>query len=81
MRGFLRSRKAIGETAGFVTFVTDTTTDRILGCHVVGPEAGNLIHEAVRAAPGAVPGSAVYLDAEAARTCSTTARRRRSTAS
>lgn len=33
---------AINETAGFMTFVTDVTTDRILGCHIVGPELGNL---------------------------------------
>ncbi len=47
--------KAIGETAGFVTFVTDTTTDRILGCHIVGPDAGNLVHEAVIAMVADVP--------------------------
>lgn len=39
--------RAMGETAGFIRFVADATTDRILGCHIVGPEAGNLIHEAV----------------------------------
>jgi pyruvate/2-oxoglutarate dehydrogenase complex dihydrolipoamide dehydrogenase (E3) component len=39
--------KAIGETAGFIQFVTDADTDRVLGCHIVGPDAGNLVHEAV----------------------------------
>jgi len=39
--------RAMGETAGFIKFVADAATDRILGCHIVGPEAGNLIHEAV----------------------------------
>lgn len=39
--------KAIGETRGSIKFVADATTDRILGCHIVGPEAGNLVHEAV----------------------------------
>jgi pyruvate/2-oxoglutarate dehydrogenase complex dihydrolipoamide dehydrogenase (E3) component len=34
--------RAIGETAGFIKFVVDATTDRILGCHIVGPDAGNL---------------------------------------
>lgn len=47
--------KAIGETDGFVTFVTDAASDRILGCHIVGPEAGNLIHEAVIAMVADVP--------------------------
>lgn len=39
--------RAIGRTAGHITFVADADTDRILGCHIVGPDAGNLIHEAV----------------------------------
>ncbi len=47
--------KAMGETRGFITFVADATTDRILGCHIVGPEAGNLIHEAVVAMVGKIP--------------------------
>lgn len=38
---------AIGETRGFVKFVADAASDKILGCHIVGPEAGNLVHEAV----------------------------------
>ncbi len=44
--GVARAR-AIGETRGFIRFVADAATDRILGCHIVGPEAGNLVHEAV----------------------------------
>lgn len=39
--------KAIGETRGFVRFVADAATDRLLGCHIVGPDAGDLVHEAV----------------------------------
>ena len=39
--------RAIGRTAGHITFVADADTDRILGCHIVGPDAGNLVHEAV----------------------------------
>ena len=27
----------------------DTETDRVLGCHIIGPDAGTLIHEAVLA--------------------------------
>ena len=30
---------------GFVKLIADKETDRILGCHVIGPMAGDLIHE------------------------------------
>ena len=30
---------------GFVKILADAETDRILGCHVIGPSAGDLIHE------------------------------------
>ncbi|MEX0659565.1 MAG: mercuric reductase [Egibacteraceae bacterium] len=39
--------RAIGETTGLIKFVADAATDRILGCHIAGPDAGNLVHEAV----------------------------------
>ena len=39
--------RAIGNSRGLVKFVADAATDRILGCHIAGPDAGNLIHEAV----------------------------------
>jgi pyruvate/2-oxoglutarate dehydrogenase complex dihydrolipoamide dehydrogenase (E3) component len=39
--------QAIGQTQGFIQFVAEADTDRLLGCHIVGPDAGNLIHEAV----------------------------------
>jgi pyruvate/2-oxoglutarate dehydrogenase complex dihydrolipoamide dehydrogenase (E3) component len=39
--------KALGETRGLVKFVADAESDRILGCHIAGPHAGELIHEAV----------------------------------
>ncbi len=35
------------ETDGFVKILADAGTDRILGVHIVGPEAGDLIQEAV----------------------------------
>lgn len=38
---------ALGETAGFVKFLTDAKTDRILGVHILGPQASELIAEAV----------------------------------
>lgn len=39
--------RAIGETEGFVKIIAEKNTDKILGVHIVGPEAGNMIHEAV----------------------------------
>ncbi|SFB13583.1 dihydrolipoamide dehydrogenase [Poseidonocella pacifica] len=30
---------------GFVKILVDKDTDRILGCHIIGPSAGDLIHE------------------------------------
>jgi dihydrolipoamide dehydrogenase len=33
-------------TDGFVKILADATTDKVLGVHIVGAEAGNLIHEA-----------------------------------
>ena len=35
------------DTDGFVKILADATTDRILGGHIVGPEAGDLIQEIV----------------------------------
>lgn len=37
--------KAIGQTEGFVKILADQNFDRILGCHIIGPDAGSLIHE------------------------------------
>ena len=39
--------RAIGNTRGLIKFVVDAATQGILGCHIAGPDAGNLIHEAV----------------------------------
>ncbi len=33
-------------TEGFVKIVADAATDRVLGVHIIGADAGNLIHEA-----------------------------------
>ena len=38
--------KVNNTTDGFVKILADTKTDRILGVHIVGPEAGNMIAEA-----------------------------------
>ena len=37
------------ETDGFVKLLADAKTDRVLGAHIIGPEAGTLIHECVMA--------------------------------
>jgi dihydrolipoamide dehydrogenase len=37
---------AIGETAGFVKVVSEEYSDKILGVHIIGPHASDLIHEA-----------------------------------
>lgn len=34
------------QSEGFVKVLADATTDRVLGVHIIGPEAGELIHEA-----------------------------------
>tara|TARA_B100000674_G_scaffold398834_1_gene343980 strand:- start:2404 stop:3807 length:1404 start_codon:yes stop_codon:yes gene_type:complete len=36
---------ALGEKDGFVKFLVDAETDRILGCHIIGARAGDLIAE------------------------------------
>jgi len=36
---------ASDDTAGFVKFVVDAKTDRVLGMHVIGPAAGDIIHQ------------------------------------
>jgi len=39
--------RALGDTNGMVKFLADATTDEILGVHIVGPMASELISEAV----------------------------------
>ncbi len=39
--------RALGDTTGFVKFLADAKTDEILGVHIVGPSASELIAEAV----------------------------------
>ena len=43
-----RARTA-GETTGFVKFIADAATDELLGCHIIGPNASELITEVVLA--------------------------------
>jgi hypothetical protein len=37
--------KAVFQADGFVKILADKDTDRILGAHIIGPMAGDLIHE------------------------------------
>jgi dihydrolipoamide dehydrogenase len=41
--------RALGDTEGFVKVLADKQTDRILGAHIIGPDAGTLIAELVTA--------------------------------
>jgi len=41
--------RALGDTTGFVKILADTQTDEILGVHIIGPMASELIAEAVMA--------------------------------
>ena len=37
--------KAINEPEGFVKILAESTTDRVLGVHIIGPHAGEMIAE------------------------------------
>ncbi len=39
--------RALGDTTGFVKILADATTDEVLGVHIIGPMASELIAEAV----------------------------------
>src|SRR5690606_3520911 len=41
--------RALGDTTGFVKVLADAKTDEVLGVHIVGPQASELIAEAVTA--------------------------------
>jgi dihydrolipoamide dehydrogenase len=41
--------RAVVDTDGFVKILADAETDRVLGVHIIGPEAGTVIHECVMA--------------------------------
>jgi len=36
---------AMGEIAGFIKVIADEATDKVLGMHIIGPHASDLIHE------------------------------------
>ena len=39
--------RCTGESDGMVKIIADKKSDRVLGVHIIGPDAGTLIHEAV----------------------------------
>ncbi len=41
--------RAVVDTDGFVKILANAKTDRVLGVHIIGPEAGTVIHECVMA--------------------------------
>lgn len=41
--------RSMGDTSGFVKFIADARTDELLGCHIIGPNASELIAEVVLA--------------------------------
>ncbi|PZP36415.1 MAG: dihydrolipoyl dehydrogenase [Roseateles depolymerans] len=41
--------RALGDTSGFVKILSDAATDEILGVHIIGPQASELIAEATMA--------------------------------
>ncbi len=41
--------RTLNDTDGFVKVLADATTDRVLGVHIIGPRAGDLIAEAAAA--------------------------------
>lgn len=41
--------RTMAEGSGFVKFVADAETDEVLGCHIIGPNASDLIQEVVLA--------------------------------
>ena len=41
--------RTMGNTDGFVKFVTDAATDEILGCHMIGPNVSDLLSKVVLA--------------------------------
>jgi pyruvate/2-oxoglutarate dehydrogenase complex dihydrolipoamide dehydrogenase (E3) component len=36
----------IGETAGFIKYIVDRPTGRLLGAHIIGPQAADLVYDA-----------------------------------
>jgi len=46
---------AMGETDGMVKIISDASTGRLLGCHICGPHAADLVQEAVTVMTAGLP--------------------------
>jgi dihydrolipoamide dehydrogenase len=62
--------KAVFQAEGFVKLLADAATDRILGCHIIGPGAGDLIHEVCVAMEFGASAQDLALTSHAHPTCS-----------
>jgi dihydrolipoamide dehydrogenase len=62
--------KAVFQAEGFVKLIADAQTDRILGCHIIGPAAGDLIHEVCVAMEFGASAQDLALTCHAHPTCS-----------
>ena len=45
--------RSMNETSGFVKFIADADTDELLGCHIIGPGAGDEGGKVIAAGPPA----------------------------
>ncbi|WP_347268011.1 dihydrolipoyl dehydrogenase [Paracoccus sp. (in: a-proteobacteria)] len=62
--------KAMFQGDGFVKMIVDAETDRILGCHIIGPNAGEMIHEICVAMEFGASAQDIALTCHAHPTCS-----------
>ncbi|MDR0809001.1 MAG: dihydrolipoyl dehydrogenase [Gemmobacter sp.] len=62
--------KAMFQGDGFVKLLADKETDRILGCHIIGPSAGEMIHEVCVAMEFGASAQDLALTCHAHPTCS-----------
>ena len=62
--------KALFQAEGFVKMIADAETDRVLGCHIIGPNAGEMIHEVCVAMEFGASAQDIALTCHAHPTCS-----------
>lgn len=62
--------KAMMQADGFVKMIADAETDRVLGCHIIGPNAGEMIHEVCVAMSFGAAAEDIALTCHAHPTCS-----------
>ena len=62
--------KALFQADGFVKLIADAETDRVLGCHIIGPNAGEMIHEVCVAMEFGASAQDIALTCHAHPTCS-----------